>query len=147
MQVADVGQRHGLLTFYLARDGGKTEESRRIIPIPKTILDLGFNAYLKTVPAGPLFPGNTARTVTKWFGRYRKRIGISRKGCDLYAFRHNLKTKLGDLACPDRINDYITGHAPPNVASRYGKTEYQTALRYLNQIDLGVSIPIWKEPR
>jgi integrase len=106
MNVADVGQRHGMLTFYLAREEGKTEDSRRIIPIPKTITDLGFLEYLDTLPKhGPLFPRNTAYTFTKTFGRYRKRIGLKRKGCDLHAFRHHMKTLLGDLECPDRIND------------------------------------------
>jgi hypothetical protein len=55
-----------------------------------------------------------------------------------------MTTLLGDLECPDRINDYITGHAAISVAARYGKTEYQTALRFLNRIDLGVKIPRWK---
>jgi integrase len=146
MNVPDVGQRHGMLTFYLAREEGKTEDSRRIIPIPSTITDLGFLEYLDTLPKdGPLFPRNTAYTFTKQFGRYRKRIGLNRRGCDLHAFRHHVKTLLGDLECPDRINDYITGHAPVGVAARYGKTEYQTALRFLNRIDLGVVIPKWKD--
>jgi hypothetical protein len=42
------------------------------------------------------------------------------------------------------VNDYLTGHAADNVGATYGKTELQTALRFLNRIDLGVSIPKWK---
>jgi hypothetical protein len=55
-----------------------------------------------------------------------------------------MTTLLGDLECPDQINDYITGHAAISVAARYGKTEYQTALRFLNRIDLRVTILRWK---
>jgi hypothetical protein len=58
MQRADVDRRKGLWTFYLAREHGKTEDSRRIIPIPETISSLGWIDYLKTLPkGGPLFPG------------------------------------------------------------------------------------------
>jgi integrase len=138
MQVPDVAKRKGMWTFYLAREEGKIEESRRIIPIPDTVTGLGFFEYLKTRKDGPLFPGNNPRSFSTAFGRYRKRIGLTRKGCDLHAFRHHMKTLLADLHCPDRINDYITESA------RYGKTEYQTALRFLNRIDLGVHIPRWK---
>jgi integrase len=143
MQVADVDQRHGLLTFYLARDEGKTEDSRRIIPIPKTILDLGFMTYLKTRPKnGPLFD-TTARKFTKRFGDYRRKLGLVRRGCDLHAFRHHIKTVLDGLGCTDRVSDYITGHAPPNEGRRYGKAEYEKALEHLNRIDLRVTIPKW----
>jgi hypothetical protein len=48
MQVRDVSKRHGMWTFYLACEGGKTEESRRIIPVPETVIDLGFLEYLRS---------------------------------------------------------------------------------------------------
>jgi len=54
-----------------------------------------------------------------------------------------MKALLADLHCPDR-NQRLTSHAAISVSARYGKTEYQTALRFLNQIDLGVHIPRWK---
>jgi integrase len=145
MRVPDVGQRHAVLTFFLARDEGKTEDSRRIIPVPQKLVDLGLLEYIATLdPNGPLFPTANADQFTNWFGRYRKTIGLNRKGCDLHAFRHHMKTKLGDVACPDRISNWITGHAADNVGATYGKTEFETALRFLNQIDLGVKIPRWR---
>jgi hypothetical protein len=58
-----------------------------------------------------------------------------------------MKTLLGDLGCPDRVNNYITGHAAVGEGGRYGKTFQETALRYLNRIDLGVTIPRWTQPR
>ena len=146
MRARDVGKRHGMMTFYMAREQGKTEESRRIVPIPKTIERLNFYEYQKTVPKkGPLFPDNNARTFTKQFGRFRKKLGLTRRGCDIHAFRHHLKTLLGDMACPDRVNDYITGHAASNVGATYGKTHYLTVLKYLDQIDFGVTVPRWEQ--
>ena len=146
MRVPDVGIRHGVLTFFLARDEGKTEESRRIIPVPQRLVELGLNEYIATLdPDGLLFPTATADQFTNWFGRYRRTLGLNRKGCDLHAFRHHMKTKLGDVACPDRISDWITGHAAGNVGATYGKIEFETALRFLDQIDLGVTIPKWKD--
>jgi integrase len=143
MKREDVGPRHGMQTFYLAREQGKTEASRRIIPIPRTITDLNFDAYLETIPEGPLFPGHNARSFTKRSGDFRRALGLNRKGADNYAFRHHLKTLLADRTCPDRINDYITGHVPADEAARYGKTMYEKVLEHLNQLDLGVTIPKW----
>jgi hypothetical protein len=61
----------------------------------------------------------------------------------MHAFRHHLKTLLRNEGCPSEVNDYLTGHAADNVGATYGKTELQTALKYLNRIDLGVTIPKW----
>lgn len=145
MQVTDVAERHGLVTFFLAKEQGKTEDSRRIIPIPKPIIDLGFMAYLRTRPEkGPLFEDISPKLMSQTYGRIRAEVGISRKGADMHAFRHHMKTLLEDLGAPDRTNDYITGHAAPNVGRTYGKTLYENCLKFLNQIDLGVKIDKWK---
>ena len=93
MKRADVSERWGMWTFFLARVRGKTKESRRIIPIPETITSLGWLDYLGTVPKdGPLFPGNNGRSFSTAAGRLRKRIGLKRDGCDIHAFRHHMKT-------------------------------------------------------
>jgi integrase len=145
MQVPDVGVRHGVQTLYLAREHGKTEDSRRIIPIPRRAFDLGFAKYLESRPKkGPLFDGINPKIMSQTYARWRADIGITRKGADMHAFRHHLKTLLRNEDCPDVVNDYQTGHAADNVGATYGKTELQTALRFLNRIDLGVSIPKWK---
>jgi hypothetical protein len=39
-----------VLTFYLAREAGKTEESRRIIPVSRRLIELGLNEYIDTLP-------------------------------------------------------------------------------------------------
>ena len=147
MNVRDVGMRHGVMTFYLAREQGKTEDSRRIIPVPQKLVDLGLLKYIAALdPNGALFPGINADIISKWFGRHRRAIGVDRKGCDIHAMRHHIKTKLGDLGAPDRVSNYITGHVGDGgVGATYGKTELQTALRFLNQIDLGVKLPKWKD--
>jgi integrase len=145
MQVADVAERHGIQTFYLAREHGKTDDSRRIIPIPKAILALGFLDYLATRPKnGALFENVKPKLMSQTYGRMRADLGLTRRGCDVHAHRHHIRTVLRDLQCPDAVADYVTGHAPPNVSGTYGKTQFQTALRFLDQVDLGVTIPKWK---
>jgi integrase len=143
MTTKDVAIRHDYWTFYLAAESGKTEDSRRIIPIPKQVLDLGFLEYLKTV-GGDLFEGVTAKMMSQAYSRCRSKLGINRKGCDMHAFRHHLKTLLDDVGASDRVSNYITGHAAPNEGGRYGETLYRTARQYLDLIDLGVTIPKWK---
>lgn len=145
MTVPDVAERHGMWTFFLAKERGKTEDSRRIIPIPRAIIALGFMAYLKTRPkTGPLFEGISPKLMSQTYSRIRADVGITRKGADIHAFRHHMKTLLDDVGASDRVNDYITGHAPPNVGGRYGKTLYANCQKFLDQIDLGVTIPNWK---
>lgn len=51
---------------------------------------------------------------------------------------------LRNVHTPSDVSDYLTGHAADNVGATYGKTELATALKYLNRIDLGVSITKWK---
>lgn len=146
MQVPDVAERHGMWTFYVAKKHGKTD-SRRIIPIPKQIVDLGFMQYLAIRPKkGPLFEGVSAKKSSQTYSRWRDDLGLTRKGCDVHAHRHHIKSLLTDLGAPDRVNDYITGHVQPGVASRYGKVLYQTCLELLDKVDLGVTIPKWKAP-
>jgi integrase len=120
MQVTDVAVRHGIQTFFLAKEHGKTDDSRRIIPIPKRIIDLGFLRYLATRPQkGPLFDDVTPKLMSQTYGRMRAELGITRRGADVHAHRHHIKTLLSDLGCPDRVSDYVTGHAPPSVSGHY----------------------------
>lgn len=143
MSRSDAQRRHGFETFYLAKLSGKTEDSRRIIPVPQVLIDLGWTRYVASRPEGKLFDAG-AKVMSQWFSRVSADLGLTRKGCDLHAFRHHIRTLLGDLECPDRVADYVTGHAPPGVSGTYGKTQLSTALRYLNQIDLGINVPKWK---
>jgi integrase len=145
MNVADVGQRHGVQTFYLARQHGKTEASRRIIPVPDKLVQLGLLDYIQTLdPKGPLFPTTSSVNIGNWFGRYRKSIGVDRKGCDLHAFRHHMVTMLTSVGTGTRTSQYITGHAPVSEGAKYGKDLLVTALQSMNKVDLGVTIPPWK---
>jgi integrase len=148
IDTADVAQRHGFWTVRLWRD--KSANSFRVIPIPKQVLDLGFLAYLKTRPkGGALFVRTSGERVTNKdlssdLSEMRSELGITRKGATPHTYRHHIKTVLADLGCPERVSDYITGHAPPNVGRTYGKVEFSTALQYLDKVDLGVKIPKWK---
>ena len=147
MNSADVAERHGYWTMRLWRD--KSAHSDRIIPIPKQVLDLGFLEYVRSRPKNsPLFVTKTGERVSnknmsQQFSRMRAKAGITRAGAVAHGYRHHLKTLLPDTGCPDRVSDYITGHAPPNVGRTYGKVEFATARKYLDQIDLGVNIPKW----
>ena len=148
MDTADVAERHGYWTFHLWRK--KSKNSDRFIPIPQQVLDLGFLKYVRTRPKnGPLFATAKGKRVSnklmsQTFSRMRAEVGITRRGADAHAYRHHIKTVLPDVGCPERVNDYITGHAPPNVGRTYGKVDFSTALQYLNKVDLGVTIPKWK---
>ena len=147
MNTSDVQQREGYWTMRLWRD--KSAHSDRIIPIPQQVLDLGFLRYVETRPkAGPMFAKANGKRVgnkdmSQRFTRMRADIGIARTGATAHTYRHHIKTVLAGVGAPERVNDYITGHAPPNVGRTYGKVEFETARQYLDKVDLGVIIPKW----
>ena len=47
---------------------------------------------------------------TKWFGRYRKAVGVYRKGLDYHSFRHTITTKLFEAGVAREVIDELTGH-------------------------------------
>lgn len=112
----------------------KSESSRRQIPIHQQLLDLGFAEFV-TQKTGQsrlfeyLVPqrNNYGHQPSKWFGRYRHRIGIADNRKVFHSFRHTLAERLRQK----RVHDYeikaILGHSTGSITHDiYGSD--QTAL-------------------
>lgn len=67
--------------------------------------------------------GNYADSWSKWFGRYKRQIGIENGACVFHSFRHHFKDALRNAGVSGDINDALTGHAGGGVGRSYGAKE------------------------
>ncbi len=86
--------------------GGKTEDSQRVIPIPQLLLDLGFVEWIRDLPEnhGPLMFPDAVRRATgsditspfsKALNRILESLGLGDFDEDFYAMRKTLSSMLG----------------------------------------------------
>jgi integrase len=111
----------------------KTDTSVRAIPLHSELLRIGFmdfveHARAKSGSSGRLFPeiergpkGTYGEVWSKWFGRYKRSLGIGNESSVFHSFRHGFKDALRAAQVSEDINDALTGHAGGNrVARGYG---------------------------
>lgn len=133
----------------------KTFESDRDIPIPETLLRMGFLEYRYWGRSSeePLFPelipqgigGRRSAAFSGWFTEYRKGVGCYALLVDFHSFRHNVSTTLQNLpGLNPGWADEITGHDSIVRASeraRYAKGVYMRHLKQtLDRIETGVNL-------
>ena len=160
LAVADVIKLNGVDCFVFttnAKKGQRTknQQSNRIVPIAKTLIDLGFFDYLKTLdPKGRLFPdlkpgshGNAGGAFSQWYNKYRKTIGVDREGGDFHALRHLVKTTLRSIDGDFEVKASITGHSTGNVSAAYGSIPVKQMRATVDLIEYNVTIPRWKPGR
>jgi len=126
-EVDDEGHEHAILYFDISpfREGQsvKTGYSVRRVPVPKQLLDLGFERYLADVRASGsdrLFPGlpwheegGPGRAISRWFNKHHLRgaCGIRSEKKSLHCFRHTLTTRCERAHVPKSIIQTINGHS------------------------------------
>jgi integrase len=111
----------------------KTNTSLRVVPLHSELLRIGFtdfvdHARLTGGSSGRLFPeiGRGPKETfgevwSKWFGRYKRLLGIDNENSVFHSFRHGFKDALRAAQVSEDINDALTGHAGGNrVARGYG---------------------------
>jgi integrase len=111
----------------------KTKASVRAVPLHSELLRIGFMDFVehageKSGSSGRLFPeiqrgpkGTYGEVWSKWFGRYKRSLGIDNENSVFHSFRHGFKDALRAAQVSEDINDALTGHAGSNrVARGYG---------------------------
>ena len=140
----------------------KSESSRRQIPIHPQLLDLGFAEFVtqkhkagQSMLFGYLVPqrNNYGHQPSKWFGRYRNRIGITDNRKVFHSFRHTLAERLRQK----RVHDYeikaILGHSTGSITHDiYGSDQtaldaVQVALHSLDYSEITRTVKPWVIPR
>jgi integrase len=102
----------------------------RKVPVHSTLLRLGLLDYIKDLKGAEavlLFPNLRAggaddrlgHAFSKWFTRYRKDVGVYRKGLDFHSLRHTTTTTMQRAGVPIAAIDELTGHATPGETARY----------------------------
>jgi integrase len=111
----------------------KTDSSVRAVPIHSELIRIGFLDFVDQVrrsggPSARLFPkltpgpkGGFGEAFSKWFGRYKRDLGIDNPSSVFHSFRHGFKDALRAAGVNEDVNDALTGHSGGNsVARGYG---------------------------
>lgn len=134
LRVDDFIEQQGLQCIRIddSREGQnlKNSSSRRILPVHSALIDMGLLDHVEAVRstgAGRLFPeleavrGKLGHAPSKWFGRYKTKLGITDSRKTFHSFRHTLIDDLRDAGVQDSLIKRIAGHEDGAVTfSIYG---------------------------
>lgn len=108
----------------------KNSSSRRVLPLHSALIDLGLLQHVESVRhagADRLFPdlkpvrGKLGHAPSKWFGRYKTKLGITDPRKTFHSFRHTLIDDLRDAGVQDSLIKRLAGHEDGAVTfSIYG---------------------------
>ncbi len=99
----------------------KNDGSRRVVPVHRELIDLGFLEYLTTIRDGGytrVFPlairndrGQMLSDFSRDFGRYLEKVGLKNgRGLSLYSFRHGAFDAMRRAGYLDEQFNFIFGH-------------------------------------
>ncbi|MCA1498968.1 site-specific integrase [Bradyrhizobium sp. NBAIM14] len=113
--------------------GVKTEQSVRAVPVHPELVRIGLVDFVHRVRAcggasARLFPlltpgpkGGFGEAFSKWFGRYKRTLGVENPSSVFHSFRHGFKDALRAAGVQEDVNDALTGHSGGNAVARgYG---------------------------
>ena len=68
--------------------------------------------------------GGFGEAFSKWFGRYKRSLGIDNEKSVFHSFRHGFKDALRAAGVNEDVNDALTGHSGGNTVARgYGSDD------------------------
>lgn len=125
----------------------KNASSRRVLPLHPALIERGLLQHVESVKAtgaDRLFPeleavrGKLGHAPSKWFGRYKSKLGVTDPRKTFHSFRHTLIDDLRDAGVQDSLIKRIAGHEDGSVTfSIYGsRSPLKAMLEALTQIDL-----------
>jgi integrase len=119
-------------------DSLKTDASRRLVPVHSQLLALGLMEFVGEQEAsGEEYVFSRAKklncpeaTLSNWFRRYRRKVGVADKRKVFHSFRHTFRQHLSDSGAQDSTVTDLLGHAHRSIThSRYGKSANVARLR------------------
>lgn len=142
LRVGDVRQEDGFgFYFNITTEGEgnqlKSKSARRRVPVHSELAKLGFFEYLeacKNTKQEFLFPdlkpdvqGKRSGNWSKWFGRYKRQLGLIDKRKVFHSFRHGFIDACRTAGIQTEVRDVLVGHANDSVAAEYGEGRYPIA--------------------
>lgn len=133
LDLSDLREVDGIPVINVNDDGEykrvKNANARRDVPVHPELIALGLMDFVSESKKGRatrLFPelshgrDGYGQTVSRWFGRYRKSIGLTR---DFHSLRHTVITKLREEGVPKDLIADLVGHSrdPGETFGRYAK--------------------------
>lgn len=129
----------------------KNESSIRKVPLHKTLIEMGFLDYVKSMkPMGrKVFPslradsrGRLTGNYSQAFGRWLRKIGIKSQTKVFHSFRHMFKDACRSAAIQTEIHDRLTGHALQGVGATYGNGHpVEVLAAAMNKIEFPAFVP------
>lgn len=146
LETADVRHERDIWFFHFAPEGAtdapsgkhqKATSSRRRVPLHPELFKLGFLDYVASVKkAGhrKLFPRvrsaegrQSSASFSQWFGRYRKKLGLTDKRKVFHSSRHGFKDACRESGIPLEHHERFTGHANRSIGDSYGGDHFPLA--------------------
>ncbi|MDU0736323.1 site-specific integrase [Pseudomonas aeruginosa] len=116
----------------------KNQSSRRTLPVHPAIIRLGLLEYVASIRANEptrIFPdlkptrGKYGHAPSKWFSRYRMKVGINDPRKSFHSFRHTFIDDLREAGVQDSLVKQMAGHEDHSVTFRvYGSRLQLTAM-------------------
>jgi integrase len=135
LQVTDIRRVRGVRVIAIEPGNGKRLKSRsaeRLIPVHPALERTGFLRFVASIrranpTGGRLFPelrpgarGDLSQGFSKWYGRYRRALGIVGADVGMHAFRHCFADGLRAAGVEPELRNTLLGHAQGHVGARYG---------------------------
>lgn len=108
----------------------KSPSARRNIPLHPQLIQTGFLDYLAAIKAEKhtrLFPllkadckGDITGNFSKWWSRYRRRIGVGSKLKTFHSFRHTFKDAMREAEIDVMVANRLMGHKDDSMGGHYG---------------------------
>ena len=155
LKVPNVRLRDGVLCLFLGDDADeqvKNEQSRRILPVPQLLLDLGFREWIvEKACANEIwaFPdvepseadGRRSQIYGNWMRTYLGKVALRFEDEEIYAIRWTPSSKLLALCAETGVRQRILGHLEGSTVDRYYSDHGLPELKaLLDQVDYGLQV-------
>lgn len=127
----------------------KNQSSRRTLPIHPALITIGLLEYVESIRASGVtrvFPdleptrGKYGHAPSKWFSRYKAKMGVSDPRKTFHSFRHTFVDDLREAGVQDSLIKGMVGHEDGSVTfgvygSRTPLSAMREALRYVIEVE------------
>ena len=104
----------------------KNEASRRVVPLPRALIETGFVDFARRADAGatifgfPRVGGRYGHRFSSHFRRLRESVGLVGPRLHFHSLRHSYADLLRALKVPDDASAQMMGHVGNRVRAGYG---------------------------